>query len=115
MPRYGHRSDPQIQVADRLMTTSVGSTIVGSATSSKRTSRGPCNTVPCICHSPLNASCASTTAHLLPSLTLPCSVLLVADVLEPVHRLALELLLHGDVRHRRGRRRAVPVLFAGGK
>src|SRR5439155_6670491 len=38
-PRYGHRSDPQMQVADSLMTGSVGSTIVGAARSSKRTSR----------------------------------------------------------------------------
>ena len=34
---------------------------------------------------------------------------------EPIDGLAIELLLHGDVRHRRGWRRAVPVLFAGGK
>src|SRR3954454_6489169 len=45
----------------------------------------------------------------------PSSVLLVGNVFEPIHRLAIELLLHGDVRHRRGRRRAMPVLFAGGK
>src|SRR5437764_13932340 len=42
----------------------------------------------------------------------PSSVLLVRDVFEPVDRLAVELLLDGDVRHRRGRGRAVPVLFA---
>ena len=41
MPRYGHRSDPQMHVADSLMTASVGSTIVGAARSSKRTSRVP--------------------------------------------------------------------------
>src|SRR5438067_12169121 len=40
------------------------------------------------------------------------AVLLVADLLHPVHRLAVQLLLEGDVRHRRGRRRPVPVLFA---
>src|SRR5436309_10143424 len=45
----------------------------------------------------------------------PSSVLLVGDVFEPIHGLAIELLLHGDVRHRRGWRRAVPVLFAGGE
>src|SRR5581483_2156589 len=45
----------------------------------------------------------------------PSSVLLVGDVLEPVDRLAIELLLHGDVRHGRAGRGAVPVLFAGGK
>src|SRR3954471_10430856 len=36
-------------------------------------------------------------------------VLFIADVFQPVDRLALELLLHGDVRHRGRRRRAVPV------
>src|SRR5215212_2399267 len=40
-------------------------------------------------------------------------VLLVAHVLHPLDRLAVERLLDGDVRHRRGRRRAVPVLLAG--
>src|SRR2546421_12445772 len=45
----------------------------------------------------------------------PSSVLFVCDMFEPVDRLAIELLLNGDVRHRRGGRRAMPVLFAGGK
>src|SRR5205085_10986578 len=40
------------------------------------------------------------------------AVLLVADLLHPVYRLAVQLLLDGDVRHRRGRRRPVPVLLA---
>src|SRR6185295_8833964 len=44
----------------------------------------------------------------------PFSVLLVGDVLEPVDKLAIELLLDRDVRHRRSWRRAVPVLFARG-
>src|SRR4051812_33847221 len=79
----------------RLMIASVGSTIAGSARSSKRTSRAPYNTAPCISHLSF--------------------VLLVGDVFEPIHRLAIELLLHGDVRHRRGGRRAMPVLFARGK
>src|SRR5205807_3569521 len=39
-------------------------------------------------------------------------VLLVTDLLQPVDRLAVELLLNGDVRHGRGRRGAVPVLLA---
>src|SRR5947209_6775984 len=39
-------------------------------------------------------------------------VLLVADLLHPVHRLAVERLLDGDVGHGRGRRGAVPVLLA---
>src|SRR3954468_2912356 len=43
----------------------------------------------------------------------PCSVLLVGDVFKPVHGLAIELLLHRDVRHRRGGRGTVPVFFAG--
>ena len=41
MPRYGHRSDPQTQVAEILMMASVGLMIVGASRSSKRTSRGP--------------------------------------------------------------------------
>src|SRR5205085_1051462 len=45
----------------------------------------------------------------------PSSVLLVGDVLEPIHGLAIELLLHGDVRHRDSWRRAVPVLFTRGE
>src|SRR4051794_3598722 len=76
------------------MIASVGSTIVGSARSSNRTSRAPYNTAPCMS---------------------PSSVLLVADVFQPIDRLAVELLLHGDVRHRRGWRGAMPVLFAGGE
>ena len=39
-------------------------------------------------------------------------VLLVADLFHPVDGLAVELLLNGDVRHRRGGSRPVPVLFA---
>src|SRR5215212_938010 len=45
----------------------------------------------------------------------PSSVLLVGDVFEPIHGLAVELFLHGDVRHRGGCRRAMPVLFSGGE
>ncbi|HSL20352.1 MAG TPA: hypothetical protein VK886_02365 [Vicinamibacterales bacterium] len=39
MPRYGHRSEPQMQVAESLTTASVGSRIVGAARSSKRVAR----------------------------------------------------------------------------
>ena len=39
------------------------------------------------------------------------AVLLVADVLHPVHDLAIELLLSGDVRHGGGWRGAVPVFL----
>src|SRR5215207_7168244 len=38
IPRYGHRSDPQMQVAVRRTTASVGSIIFGSSRSSTRTS-----------------------------------------------------------------------------
>src|SRR3954470_2608234 len=38
-------------------------------------------------------------------------VLLITDLLHPVHGLAVELFLNGDVRHRRGRGRAMPVLL----
>jgi hypothetical protein len=34
-------------------------------------------------------------------------------VFHPVDHLAIELFLNGDVRHRRRRRRAMPVLLAG--
>src|SRR5688572_22693492 len=40
-------------------------------------------------------------------------VLLVADMLQPVDGLAVELLVDGGVRQGRRRRGAVPVLFAG--
>src|SRR5438270_6409306 len=45
-PRYGHRSDPHTHVAAMRMTASVGSSTFGASRSSKRTSRGPYNTVP---------------------------------------------------------------------
>src|SRR5258707_563615 len=45
----------------------------------------------------------------------PALVLFVADLLQPVHGLAVELLLDRNVRHRGGGRRAVPMLFAGWK
>src|SRR3954471_13168197 len=139
MPRYGQRSDPQMHVTGRLMMASVGSTIVGSARSSKRMSRAPYNTVACISHLSFVARAGALLLGLAgsqchnpePPLTLrpvrrslgeggTCgmtssfSVLLVGDVFEPVDGLAIELLLDGDVRHRRGWRRAVPMLFARG-
>src|SRR5437868_7660043 len=40
-------------------------------------------------------------------------VLLVADLLHPVHDLAVEVFLNGDVRHRGGCRGAVPMLLTG--
>ena len=49
----------------------------------------------------------------LPGALRSAGVLLVADLLHPVDGLAVERFLDGDVRHRRGRRRAVPVLLAG--
>src|SRR6266508_2730901 len=45
--------------------------------------------------------------------TCPRLILLVADVLHPVDRLAVESFLNGDMGHGRGGRGAVPVLFAG--
>jgi hypothetical protein len=38
------------------------------------------------------------------------TVLLVADLLQPIHILAVERFLDGDMRHRRRRRRAMPML-----
>src|SRR5271168_5043489 len=40
-------------------------------------------------------------------------VLLVADLFQPIHDLAVQRFLNGDMGHRRGRRRAVPMLLAG--
>ena len=40
-------------------------------------------------------------------------VLFVGDVFQPVSGLAVELLLNGDMGHRRGWRGPVPVLLAG--
>src|SRR3954465_13411106 len=45
-PRYGHRSDPQMQVDDSRMIASVGFRILGSSTSSTRTSPGAYITTP---------------------------------------------------------------------
>ncbi len=39
-PRYGHKSDPQMHDADKLMTASLGFSMVGSGRSSTRTSPG---------------------------------------------------------------------------
>jgi hypothetical protein len=38
--------------------------------------------------------------------------LFVADLFHPVNHLAVEIFLNGDVRHGRGRRGAMPMLFA---
>src|SRR5262245_4785499 len=43
------------------------------------------------------------------------AVLLIADLFQPVHGPALDRFLDGDMRHRRRRRCAVPVLLAGRK
>src|ERR1700761_3865114 len=40
-------------------------------------------------------------------------VLIVAHFFHPVDSFAVELFLNGDVSHGRGRRRAMPMLFAG--
>jgi hypothetical protein len=46
IPRYGHKSDPQMHVTDVLMIASVGRTIFGSSSTSNRMSRGPNRTAP---------------------------------------------------------------------
>src|SRR3954447_25732518 len=88
-----------MHVTGRLMIASVGAAIAGSAQPSKRTSRAPCSTAPCITY--LALRCLSSSV-----------VLFVGDVLQPVDGLAVELLLHRDVGHRCRARGAVPVLFA---
>src|SRR6476620_11144799 len=45
-PRYGHRSDPQMQVAVIRMIASVGPMIFGSCRATPRTSPGPYITAP---------------------------------------------------------------------
>src|SRR5436190_1745724 len=50
MPRYGHRSDPQMHVADSVMTASVGSRIFGSSRSTTRTSPAEYITTPRTSH-----------------------------------------------------------------
>jgi adenylate cyclase len=47
-------------------------------------------------------------------LPLSAAVLVVGNLLHPVYGLAVETLLYGDVRHRRGRRCTVPMLLACG-
>src|SRR4051812_19363401 len=44
-PRYGHRSDPQMQLARTRTTASRGPSSFGSGACSRRTSWGPCSTV----------------------------------------------------------------------
>src|SRR5689334_17837932 len=103
-----------MHVTGRLMIASVGSTIVGSARSSNRMSRAPYNTAPCISHLSFVHPCDALPLHRVTrGIASPSAVLLVGDVFEPIDGFAIELLLHGDVRHRRGWRRAMPVLFAG--
>ncbi len=41
------------------------------------------------------------------------AVLVIADLFHPIHGLAVELFLYGDMRHGGGRGGTVPVLFAG--
>src|SRR2546427_147200 len=62
----------------------------------------------CFCCSDLPGHSFTITC----GMALPSSVLLVGDVFEPIDGLAIEVLLHGDVCHRRCWRRAMPVLFA---
>jgi hypothetical protein len=40
-------------------------------------------------------------------------VVVVRDMLQPINRRAVELFLDRDMAHRRGRRRAMPMPFAG--
>ena len=63
------------------------------------------------CHRVVGPSVNLAVGPYAPFLPSTAVVLLVADVFQPLDRLAIELLLNGDVRHRRRRRRAVPVLF----
>src|SRR5438093_2944212 len=59
----------------------------------------------------LTTTCGMAAPCLFPARAGP--VLFVGHVFHPLDRLAIELFLNGDVRHRRVRRRAVPVFLAG--
>src|SRR6185369_2353071 len=83
----------------------VGSTIRASGTCSTRTSPGPYITVARIA---APRSCSGRSCRAL----WRAAVVVVAHLLHPLDRLAVELLLDGDVSHRGRRRRAVPVLLA---
>src|SRR4051812_27988556 len=78
-----------MHVTGRLMMASVGSTIVGSGRSSKRMSRAPYNTVPCISHlSFVHLDGVASTSYSLASCTgcpLADDVTLM-DLLAPVVR-----------------------------
>src|SRR5690349_13934759 len=88
-------------------------TMAGSGRSSNRISRGPYKTVACMSHLFFNQRRNAAVFTITCGMASPSSVLFVGDVFEPVDGLAIELLLHGDVRHRGRGRRAMPVLFAG--
>src|SRR3954469_21160091 len=91
MSLYGQRSLPQMHARTTRIIASVAWTIDGSGTLSTRTSPAPYMMVARISHLAL--------------------VLLVGDLLEPLDHLAVERLLNRDVRHRRRRRGAMPVLL----
>src|SRR4051794_10160188 len=91
MSLYGQRSLPQMHARTTRIIASLGSTIDGSGTFSRRTSPAPYMMVARISHLPL--------------------VLLVGDLLEPLDRLPVERLLNRDVRHRRRRRGSMPVFL----
>ena len=87
----------------------------------------PANPLLAFCLPPLAFPLSSTWFHLIPvagstgvapTALGSCSsgvVLFVADVFQPVHDFAVEGLGDGDVGHRGGWRRAMPVFFAGRK
>src|SRR5579884_1201040 len=96
-PRYGQRSDPQMQVAERRTMASVGSTTRGSRRSSTRTSPGPYITV-------------ARIPSALPGRRR--RVLLVGHVRAPGRRLPLIVhLLQGEVGHEPVRCGSVPVVL----
>src|SRR6266571_7804689 len=47
-----------------------------------------------------------------PTGTFSSAVLFIADFFHPINDIAVEIFLNGNVRHGRGRRRAVPMLLA---
>src|SRR5438132_1637120 len=59
-----------------------------------------------------SAAATGASAAVVSARTRLCVVLFISNLLHPVDGLPVELLLNGDVGHRRSRRGAVPMLLA---
>src|SRR3954469_20117584 len=100
-----------------LATTSSPAAFTPSSLKAASTTAAPASANARAVASPMPAAAPVTRATLPPKssglfMTGSPLVLLVGDVLHPLDHLAVEPLLDGDVGHRRGGRRPVPVLLA---